>query len=137
MLCQTPVRPLYFSTGPPALVKAFRTYVCLEYRFVIGLYRSRVPYAWHSWLEEHAKRDDGKAGHGTATAHSGGHSDLYCRARLSALGPRNRRAGRSLLIFDDTRSPEGARTSRPDLARSDQAARSSVGKHAGSCRRSG
>ena len=50
-------------------------------------------------------------------------SDFTIRARLPAVGAGDRRAGRALVLFDDSRPPEGARKARAHFARSYQAAR--------------
>ena len=74
--------------------------------------------------------NDREAGDRAAAPHSGGHRRLYRRARLPAVGPRDRRTGRAFVVLDDPRPSQGAGAARAHLARSHQAAGPPLGLRA-------
>src|SRR5580704_499438 len=112
----------------PSIVKGVRTYVCLRARSMVVLYPPGVPYGWHTWRREsNVQRDAGEARDRAAAPDPRDHTGLYRGAWLSAVGTGDRRARRAFILLDDSRSSEGARAARPDLARSYQAAGAAFG----------
>src|SRR5579863_2139656 len=90
-----------------------------------------MPYAWH--VTPPGGKDFGQAGYGTTAADPRRHPNVYSRAGLSALGSRDRRTGRPLVLLNDSCPPQGLGTARIDPARSDEAPGPPIGADRG-CR---
>ena len=109
-----------------AMSRRLRTYVCLRQGFMVGLYRPWCHtlgiLAWRNMRKETTEKPATERQRRILEVIRG----VYGRARLPALGSRDRRAGRALVLVHDPRASQGARAARPDLARSDQAARAAL-----------